>query len=155
MIIMKIRVEDARIAARQSHEFGPRIAEIGWSEGLGLNQMVLILCVSSFLGSFSLVMKASIWMLRSDDNSRPDVGRIRSSMEMSEEFLNEQIKVILGIPHALVWVMAIKSRIIDMNGVIPLPPLTITKDSYLEEDKIYLIKVTCATRKCNPNPLEF
>lgn len=135
MIIMKISVEDARMAARQSHEFGPRIAEIGWSERFGLNQMVLIFCVSSFLGSFSLVMKASIWILRSVDNWRPDVGRIRSSMAMSEAFLNAQIRVILGISHEVVWVMAIKSRIMEMNGVIPLPPLTITKDPCLEEEE--------------------
>lgn len=135
MITKKIMREDERMAASQSHEFGPRIAEIGWSERLGLNQRVLIFWVSSFIGSFSLVMKASIWIFRSDDNSRPDVGRIRSSIEMSEAFLNAQIRVILGISHVVVWVMAIKSRIMEMNGVIPLPPLTITKESCLEARK--------------------
>lgn len=111
--IKKMMREDERMAASQSQEFGPRIAEIGWSEGLGLNQSVLIFWVSSFLGSLSFVMNASIWIFRSDDSSRPDVGRIRSSMEMSEAFLNEQIKVILGISHNFVWDMAIRSRIME------------------------------------------
>ena len=134
--IKKIMKEDERMAASQSHEFGPRIAEIGRSEGLGLNQRVLIFCVSSSLGSLSLVMKASIWMFRSDDNLRPDEGRIRSSIAMSEAFLNAQTRVILGVSHVVVvWDMAIKSRIMDMNGVIPLPPLTITKASCLEAKK--------------------
>lgn len=48
---------------------------------------------------------------------------------MLEDFLNAQIRVMLGISHEVVWEMAIKSRIMEMNGVIPLPPQAITKDS--------------------------
>lgn len=128
-------------------------------KGLGLNQRVLIFWVSSFLGSLSFVMNASIWIFRSDDNSRPDVGRIRSSMEMSEAFLNEQIKVILGISHNFVWDMAIRARLMEMNGVIPLPPLIIAKESCLEASK--KIKKNqknphqdyLCSKKSNPNPL--
>lgn len=138
IIIMKIKNEDERIAPSQSHEFGPRIDEMDWSERLGLNHRVLIFSVvASLLASFSRVMKASILMFMSEDSSvwRPDSGKTRSSMEISEEFLNAQIRVILGILHFWFWLVAIKSRMTEINGVIPLPPLTITRASCLEHRK--------------------
>lgn len=135
---MKIKNEDARIAPSQSHEFGPRIDEMDWSERLGLNQRVLIFpAFASSPASLSRVMKASILMLMSEDSSvsRPDNGKTRSSMEISEDFLNAQMRVIFGILHVSFWLVAIKSRITEINGVIPLPPHTITKASCLESKK--------------------
>lgn len=135
IIIKKIKNEDERIPPSHSHEFGPRIDEMGWAERLGLNHRVLIFSVrASLLGSFSRVMKASILMFMSDDSCvwRPDNGKTRSSMEISEEFLKAQIRVILGILHFWFWLVAIISRMTEINGVIPLPPLTITRASCLD-----------------------
>ena len=134
IIIIKMRNDDDRIPPSQSHEFGPRIAEMGWSERLGLNQSVLICSVvASLLGSFSRVMKASILMFMSEESSvwRPDNGKTRWSMDISEEFLKAQISVILGILHFWFWLVAIISRMTEINGVMPLPPLTITRASCL------------------------
>lgn len=147
IIIMKIKNEEERIAPSQSHEFGPRIDEMDWSERLGLNQRVLIFpLVASIPASFSRVMKASILIFMSEDSSvsRPDNGKTRSSMEISEDFLNAQIRVNFGILHVCFWLVAIKSRITEINGVIPLPPHTITKASCLEcqKRKAYEISVS-------------
>ena len=56
-----------------------------------------LLVVASLLASFSRVMKASILKVMSEESWvwRPDNGKTRSSMDISEEFLNAQIRVIL------------------------------------------------------------
>ncbi|KAL0763698.1 LOW QUALITY PROTEIN: hypothetical protein Bca101_079849 [Brassica carinata] len=87
-VILPIINEDERIPPSQSHEFGPGIAELGWSERLGSNQSVFILLVvASLLASFSRVMKASILKVMSEESWvwRPDNGKTRSSMDISEE----------------------------------------------------------------------
>ena len=52
-------------------------------------------------------------------------------MERCEEFLNVLISSSLGVLHFRAELINIKSLMIEMKGVIPLPPLTITSMSCL------------------------
>lgn len=82
--------------------------------------------------SFSLVTKASIFSCRLEsEDGVPDTGSNRSSIVRSEEFLNAQIRITCGVLHLYVVLAKMISRIIDMKGVMPLPPLTITRVSCL------------------------
>lgn len=105
MILIKMMNEEERMVARQSQELGPRIGEMGWSERFGLKLrvlMIFLLRVDSFIGFFSSrVTKALIWISTHEEMSvvLRDAGRIRLSMERSEESLNAQIRVILGTLH--------------------------------------------------------
>lgn len=132
MMIIKIMNEEERIVARQSHELGPSIVEMGWSETCGLKLRGLMMFLLR-VDSVSRVTKALIWISKNEEISvvRPEMGKITSSMERSEEFLNAQISIILGILQVLVELKYIRSRIMEMKGVIPLPPLTITRESCL------------------------
>lgn len=105
-MIMKIVNEEERMVARHSQELGPRIGEMGWSEMFGLKQRVLMIFLVR-ADSFSRVTKALIWISTREEISlvRPEMGRIRSSIERSEEFLNAQIRVNLGILQVVVELM--------------------------------------------------
>lgn len=61
-----------------------------------------------------------------------DMGSKRSSIVRSAEFLKAQMRSIFGILllGCVLWKMC--SRIMEMNGVMPLPPLIITRDSRLQ-----------------------
>lgn len=60
------------------------------------------------------------------------MGSRRFSIEMSEEFLKAHMRLMVGILGFGLVVWNVNSRIIDINGAIPLPPLIITSDSYLK-----------------------
>lgn len=105
-MIIKMMNEEERMLARQSQELAPRIGEMGWSETDGLKQRGLMLFLLH-VGSFSRLTKALIWTSKNEEISvgRPEMGKIRSSMERSEEFLNAQIRVNLGILQVFVELM--------------------------------------------------
>jgi hypothetical protein len=65
----------------------------------------------------------------------PEIGRIKSSIDRYEVLLNEQIKTMFGVLHLNVVLRYIISLMIEIKGVIPLPPLTITSVSCLIEKK--------------------
>ncbi|CAK7348845.1 unnamed protein product [Dovyalis caffra] len=125
--------EDDMIAPSQSQLFGPKIADTGASVTWGLNHMAREEAFElSTVGPFSLVTKASIFKCRLEISSGlPDIGSRRSSMESSEEFLNAQTRITSGVLHLYAMFANMSSRIIDMKGVMPLPPLTITSLSCL------------------------
>lgn len=114
----------------------PKMAEMGASVARGLNHMALRFIELSVFGSVSLVTYASIciWRLDMSYGVVLDIGRIRSSIVRSVEFLNAQIKVTFGSLHWKVVDIKISSRIMDMNGVMPLPPLTMTRLSCLQKN---------------------
>lgn len=60
------------------------------------------------------------------------MGRRRSSRVRSEDFLNAAMRRICGVLHFNVSVKKMRSLMIEMNGVMPLPPLTITIVSCLQ-----------------------
>lgn len=123
------------IRPSQSQWFVPKMAEMGASVARGLNHMALRFIELSVFGSVSLVTYASIciWRLDMSYGVVLDNGRIRSSIVRSEEFLNAQIKVTFGSLHRKAVDIKISSRIMDMNGVMPLPPLTMTRLSCLQK----------------------
>lgn len=55
----------------------------------------------------------------------------------SNEFLKAQIKRRLGVAMLRVLLRWMNSRMIEMKGVMPLPPLIITSDSYLQDQIIF------------------
>ncbi|RRT40110.1 hypothetical protein BHM03_00054633 [Ensete ventricosum] len=124
--------EDDTIAANQSQPLGPSTGAMGTSEGKGLNHMVRMLFGASSVEDFSLVTKASI---RSSKPERseifPDSGRRRSSMVRSAEVLKAQMRRTAGVGRFRVVLWWMSSRIMEMKGVIPLPPLTSISESYL------------------------
>jgi len=65
----------------------------------------------------------------------PDIGRIKSTIDRDEEFLKTQIRTTFGVLHLKVVLRYISSRMMDRKGVMPLPPLTITRVSCLVEKK--------------------
>lgn len=128
----KMTKEDAIIIPSQSQLLGPKMAEKGASAAWGLNHMALSGFDLSVLGSFSLVTKASICSCRLEMSEMvPEIGRMRSSRVRSAEFLNAQISFTFGVLQFGVVLRKMSSRMIDMNGVMPLPPLTITRVSKL------------------------
>ena len=59
--------------------------------------MAFIGFMLSILGSFSLVTKASICSCKLElSEGVPEMGKMRSSMVSSEEFLNAQIRITFG-----------------------------------------------------------
>nr|GMC84663.1 hypothetical protein B296_00055892 [Ipomoea batatas] len=79
-----------------------------------------------------LVDGASICILNLENSDcAPDMGRMRSSMVRSDEFLNTLIRTTCGILDSEDWLLCISSLMMEKNGVIPLPPLTITNKSCL------------------------
>jgi hypothetical protein len=127
--------EDEIIAPSQSQLFGPRVGEMGESDGFGLNHMVWMSFWASATGcSFSLVTYASICncTLVEICVGVPEIGSNRSSVVRSIEFLKAQMRRTRGIVCKFAfWLWKMISRIKEMKGVIPLPPLTITRDSCL------------------------
>lgn len=101
-MIIKMMNEEERMVARQSQELAPRICAMGWSETDGLKQRGLMMFLLH-VGSFSRLTKALIWISKNEEISV--MGKIRSSMERSEEFLNAQIRVNLGILQVFVELM--------------------------------------------------
>ena len=62
----------------------------------------------------------------------------------SDEFLNEEMRRIFGVLIFRTELVKISSRMIEMKGVIPLPPLTITSFSCLKTVilmHVYLLKI--------------
>jgi hypothetical protein len=79
-------------------------------------------------------MYASICSRRSEiSDGVPEIGRIKSSIDRYEVLLNEQIRTMFGVLHLNVVLRYIISLMIEIKGVIPLPPLTITSVSCLIE----------------------
>lgn len=138
----KMTKEDAIIMPSQSQLLGPKMADKGASVAWGLNHTTLRPGIElSVLGSSSLVMKASICScsleIMSELAGVAEIGRMRSSMVRSEEFLNAEIRITFGILQFMgVLLMNMSSRMIDMNGVMPLPPLTITRVSNLQNQSL-------------------
>lgn len=130
--------EDAIIVPSQSQLLGPKMAEKGASVAWGLNHIALRPGVElSVLGSSSLVMKASICSCSLEmSQGVAEIGRMRSSMLRSSEFLNAEISITLGVLQLGVLLEKMSSRMIDMNGVMPLPPLTITRVSHLKNQSL-------------------
>jgi len=81
-------------------------------------------------------MYASIWsrILEISDGV-PEIGRIKSSIDKHEVFLNEEVRTIFGVLHLNILLRYISSLMIEINGVMPLPPLTITSVSCLIEEQ--------------------
>jgi hypothetical protein len=127
--------EDEIIVPSHSQLFGPRAEEICESDGSGLNHMVWMSFWSSVKGcSFSLVTYASICncIFVRICVGVPEIGSKRSSIVRSAEFLKAQMRRNRGIVCKFAfWLWKMISRIKEMKGVIPLPPLTITRDSCL------------------------
>ena len=93
-----MRKEEAIIKPSQSQLLGPKMADKGESVAWGLNRTVFIGSELSVLGSLSLVTKASICSCRLEMlEGVPEMGRIRSSMVSSEEYLNAQIRTTFGV----------------------------------------------------------
>lgn len=136
----KMTKEDAIIMPSQSQLLGPKMADKCASVAWGLNHMALRPGIElSVLGSSSLVMKASICScsLEMSEAGVAEIGRMRSSMVRSEEFLNAEIRITFGVLQFMgVLLMNMSSRMIDMNGVMPLPPLTITRVSNLKNQSL-------------------
>ena len=63
----------------------------------------------------------------------PEIGRMTSSIVRYKEFLNEATRIRFGILHFNVALVKMRSLIIEMKGVMPLPPLTITRVSCLQK----------------------
>lgn len=103
MMIRKIMNEKERMVASHSQELGPRIGEMGWSDTYGLKFRVLMIFILQF-DFFSRVTKALIWISTKEGISM-DIGKIRLSIERSEEVLNVHIKVIFGILQVFIELM--------------------------------------------------
>lgn len=126
--------EDDMIAPSQSQLLGPKMADIGASVAWGLNHMARGVFELSVVGPFSLVTKASIFNCSLEiSDGLPDIGSRRSSMVSSEDFLNAQTRITSGVLHLYVVLAKMSSRIIEMRGAMPLPPLTITSLSCLKK----------------------
>ena len=127
--------DEDMIVPSHNQVFCPRIGVTVESEGWGLNHIDLMLSLL-FVGDdcFSLVTYASICNCKLEKfEGVSEIGRRRSSKVRSDEFLNELMRRILGVLHFSVSLKKTSSRKMEMNGVIPLPPLTITSASCLQE----------------------
>lgn len=126
------RNEDEIIAPSHSQLLGPSVAEMGESKGLGLNHIVWRGLWASAIGcSSSLVMYASICNCIWDICGVPEMGSNKSSIARSAEFLKAQIIITRGTLKFGLWIWKIISRIMEIKGVMPLPPDTITRHSCL------------------------
>ena len=129
--------DDEIIAPSHNQLFRPRAAEIGESNGSDLNQMVWR-CFSESVKvcSFSLVTQASICnCILEICVCVSEIGSKRFNMVRSAKFLNAQIRRTGGTSNSSLWLRKMISRIMEIKGVMPLPPLTITKDSCLVPNK--------------------
>lgn len=127
--------EDEMIAPSHSQPFGPKTGEMGASEVWGLNQMVWISLWGSLVegGSFSRVTKASSWSWRLEMGELvAEIGRRRSSIVRSAEVLKALMRTMRGVGEVRVVLMKMSFLIMEMNGVMPLPPLTSTRVSCLQ-----------------------
>lgn len=122
----------------QSQLLGPRVAATGESDGLGLNHVVwMSACVGEEGCSFSRVIYASIRSCSCEVAvGVPLMGNKRSSMARSAEFLNTQISRTCGSLQLEFVLWKVISRIMDIKGVMPLPPLTNTNNSCLNKLKV-------------------
>lgn len=126
--------DDEIISPCQSQLLGPKTAETSATLKSGLKNMVLLcLCSSSSGMVVSLVMKASI-CIRSWEASGdvPESGKRRSSMESSRDVLKAHTRRSLGIFSLAMLALWRSSLVIEMNGVMPLPPLIMTSMSCLQ-----------------------
>ena len=119
------------IIARWSQPCGPKTAARGWCLGWGLNQRARM-GPSLAEDSVSLVTYASICRLSWERSETvEDNGRRRSSIVRSAEFLKAQMRWILGVVQFASALLKMSSRMMDIEGVIPLPPLIRTRELYL------------------------
>lgn len=64
-----------------------------------------------------------------------EMGRRRSSMVRSDEVLKALMRKMRGVGELRVVLIEMNSLIMEMNGVMPLPPLTNTRVSCLHSNK--------------------
>lgn len=138
--------DDEIIAPSHSQRFGPKTDDMGASVARGLNDKARMSFELSVVGCFSLVTKASICSFKLGSSvGVPEIGSKRSNMVRSEEFLNEQIRITCGVLHFVTVLAYISSRITEIKGVMPLPPLTITRVSYLPKSPLLSVPILLIT----------
>ncbi|KAM1817763.1 hypothetical protein EV1_001931 [Malus domestica] len=74
----------------------------------------------------------------------PETGRMRSNMVRSSVFLKTDIRRIFGASLPQLLASKRSSRMTEINGVMPLPPLTITIMSCLHWHVIFTMSVKLA-----------
>ena len=111
----------------------PKFVDIGASEVFALNHIVRKGVDFSICGSNSRVTYASTCSSRFETPYEAfEDGKRRFNIVSSEEFLNALMRRMLGVLLFIVEFMKISSRIIEIQGAMPLPPVTITSLSCLQ-----------------------
>ena len=133
MVRRKIINDDDVMTPSHNQLYWPKVVDIGASRVFDLNHIVCRGFGLSVGGSISRVTYASTCSSRLEYLDEAfEIGRMRFSIVSSEEFLNALMRRTRGGLHFLVEFMKISSRIIEIQGAMPLPPVTITSLSCLQ-----------------------